>query len=161
MKRFFAKNKEDIYDLLFRIGMGWRIFYGSLRLMLGFALLRVIGTPLAYLFYRIMSPAIIEDPNDFLLRVTGPLLQHLSLTVTYFLAAYLIFWGIVDIFFSISLLKHRMWAFPVSIYLIGAFVLYELYRFSHTHSLILAGVIAIDLVLLWLIREEYHELKVR
>lgn len=147
-----------MYDLFFRIGMWWRILYGFLRLILGFVLLRLVGTPIADIFYKLMAHELIEDPRDFLMRAVSPLLQHLSFTVTYFLAAYLLFWGIIDILLSINLLKHKMWAFPVSIYLIGIFVLYEIYRFTHTHSLILACVIIIDMILIWLIRKEYLKL---
>ncbi len=158
LKIFSAKDNADIYDLLFRVGMGWRILYGFLRLILGFILLRLIGTPLSDIFYKVMSHELIEDPTDFLIQTVSPLLQHLSFTVTYFIAAYLIFWGIIDILLSINLLKHKMWAFPISIYLIGIFVLYEIYRFSYTRSFVLACVIIMDLILIWLIRREYHKL---
>jgi len=158
LKIFSAKDNTDIYDLLFRVGMGWRILYGFLRLILGFILLRFIGTPLSGIFYKVMNHELIEDPTDFLIRTVSPLVQHLSFTVTYFLAAYLIFWGIIDILLSMNLLKHERWAFPISIHLIGIFVLYEIYRFSYTHSLVLACVIVVDLILIWLIRREYHKL---
>jgi len=158
LKIFFAKDNTDAYDLFFRVGMIWRILYGSLRLILSFALLRLIGTPLSDLFFKIMSHELVEDPTDFLIQTINPFFQHSSFTVTYFLAAYLIFWGIIDIFLSINLLKQKLWAFPISIYLIGIFVLYEIYRFSRTHSFMLAGVIFIDLILIWLIRREYRKL---
>lgn len=159
LKKYLAKDNVDIYDLFFRVGMGWRIFYGSLRLILGFTLLRLIGTPLSDIFYKVMSHELIEDPTDLLVQTASPLLQHLSFRVTYFIAAYLIFWGIIDILLSINLLKHKKWAFPISIYLIAIFVIYEIYRFSYTHSLILAFIIIIDIVLIWLIRKEYNKLK--
>jgi uncharacterized membrane protein len=156
---FSEKHAIDSYDLLFRVGMWWRIVYGSLRLLLGFALFRIIGTPIADIFYKIMSHELIEDPNDFFMRISNPFFQNLTLSVTYFLAAYFIFWGIIDIFLSINLLQHKKWAFPISIYFIGFFVLYELYRFFHTYSLTLVGIICIDLVVMWLIRKEYYTQK--
>jgi len=139
--------------------MWWRIIYGSLRLILGFTLLKIIGTPVSDIFYTLMEHEIIEDPNDLLIQITNPFIQHLPFTITYFLAGYLIFWGIMDIFLSINLLKHRLWAFSVSIYIIGIFVLYEIYRFSYTHSYILAGVILVDLIIIWLIKKEYDNLR--
>ena len=65
------------------------------------------------------------------------------------------FWGFIDVTLSINMLKRRLWAFPVSIWLIALFVLYELYRFSHTHSFVLALVITADMTIMWLIRKEY------
>jgi uncharacterized membrane protein len=153
-----VSKKSDLYDSLFRIGMVWRIIYGALRLALGLGLLRVIGTPLSDLFYSLMGHEIIEDPGDALTQLLASILQHQSFTVTYFLASYLIFWGVIDIVLSFSLLKERLWAFPISIYLIGIFLLYEMYRYTHTHSLVLLGVIGIDIALIWLIRKEYKKL---
>ncbi|MEK7161046.1 MAG: DUF2127 domain-containing protein [Patescibacteria group bacterium] len=158
LKLFSIKDKDNIYGLLFRVGLWWRILYGFLRLALGFILLRLIGTPLADIFYKVMSHELIEDPTDFLIQTVSPFLRHWSFTVTYFLAGYLIFWGIIDILLSINLLKRKPWAFPVSIYLIGIFVLYEIYRFSYTYSLGLAYIIVVDLILLWLIKREQRKL---
>ncbi|MBU4480426.1 DUF2127 domain-containing protein [Patescibacteria group bacterium] len=159
IKLFSIKNNDDIYDLFFRFGMMWRIFYGFLRLALGFTLFLFIGTPLSDIFYKIMSYEIVEDPNDFLIQIANPVLHHFSFSVTYFLALYLIFWGVIDILLSINLLKHKLWAFPVSIYLIGIFILYKIYRFSHTLSSVLMFIIIIDLIIIWLINREYKKLK--
>ncbi|MBU1557454.1 DUF2127 domain-containing protein, partial [Patescibacteria group bacterium] len=145
------KNKSNLYEILFRIGLKWKIFYGFLRLILGFILFNFIGTPLADIFYKIMSHEIIEDPNDLLIQTFNPLLQHFSLNITYFLAFYIIFWGVIDIFISINLLKEKIWAFPISIYLISIFILYEISRFFYTHSFILLFVIIIDIILIWII----------
>ncbi|NQV93466.1 DUF2127 domain-containing protein [Candidatus Kaiserbacteria bacterium] len=153
------ENRLDTIDRLFRIGMWWRIAYGSLRLFLGLILFQLVGTPILDIFNKVMGHEIIEDPSDILMYVLSPLFQHLPFTVTYFVALYLILWGIIDIFLSVNLLREKMWAFPVSLYLIGIFICYEIYRFFHTHSLVLAIVIVIDCVLIWLIAKEYFRLK--
>lgn len=153
------KNGLDTIDRLFRIGMWWRIAYGAFRLFLGVILFQLVGTPVLDIFYKIMGHEIIEDPSDILMYVLNPLFQHLPFTITYFVAIYLIAWGIIDIFLSVNLLREKMWAFPVSFYLIGTFICYEIYRFLHTHSVVLALVIIIDCVLLWLIVKEYFRLK--
>lgn len=154
LKILYTKNNTDIYDLIFRVSMLWRILYGCLRLILGFILLRLINAPLSDIFYTLMNHELIEDPTDILIRAASPLFQHLSFTVTYFIAAYLIFWGLLDIFLSVNLLRERHWAYTTSIALIGAFVAYEIVRVWHTHSLILAGIIIVDLFILYLIRVE-------
>jgi uncharacterized membrane protein len=93
-----------------------------------------LNVPLADLLYRIMGQELIEDPSDILFTVTNYFLQLHSMQVTYFLSAYLIFWGIIDIFLSTSLLKHKMWAFPVSLWLI-AFLYYmnSIASYIHIH----------------------------
>jgi uncharacterized membrane protein len=46
----------------------------------------------------------------------------------------------------------------MSYLLITAFIVYELFRFTHTHSLVLLGVIIIDILVIWLIRREHKKL---
>lgn len=144
-----------ILNILFRVTMTGKIVYGTLRLILGFALLRLVGSPFSDIFYTLLSHELITDPNDILLQAVMPLLKYLAFPVTYFIAFYILFWGFLDIFLGISLLKDKIWAFPTSLILIGVFVIYEIYRFFHTHSVILACIIVIDLILMWLIYKEY------
>lgn len=153
------KNNPDTYERLFNIGMWWRIIYGVMRIVIGVMLLQHIGTPFLDLFYSLVGKDLIEDPDDILLKTVAPILEHTSFTVTYFLATYIIFFGVIDVVLSICLLKHKMWAFPTSMYLIAGFVAYEIYRFTHTHSLVLAYIIIVDIVVIWLIKKEYDNLR--
>ena len=155
------KEQGKVGDVLFQLGMYWRIVYGFLRLILASVLLRKIGTPVSQLVYSLAHREQAEDPGDLFLHFFNSILGHIPYSITYFLVFYLIFWGIVDIVLSISLLKHQLWAFSLSIYLIGVFVVYEIYRYFHTHSLTLLFIIFVDIVLMFLIRNEYTNLKAR
>jgi len=108
-----------------------------------------------------MSYELAEDHNDILYRFLFNILYNHPVYISYFLATYLIFWGFVDMFLSYNLLKHRLWAFPVSLVVIGLFVIYEIVRFTNTHSLILLSVILIDTLILFIIWNEYRKLKKR
>lgn len=139
--------------------MWWRIGYGFLRLIFGFFLLNVVGTSFPDIFYKLASHELTQDPNDVLIQIISPLVDHFPITVSYFVAIYFLFWGILDIALSILLLKHKMWAFPLTIVLIGVFVAYEAYRFTHTHSLTLLGVTVVDIVVAALVYREYRNHK--
>jgi len=134
-----ASSRDARIDFWFRIGMSWRIVYGCGRIALAIVLLSHIGTPFTDLFKSLMRHEIVEDPNDILVRIAEAGLAHGSFMVTRFLAAYLGFWGVIDIGLSTALLKNLRWAFPVSLTLIGLFLVYEVQRFTHTHSIVLAG----------------------
>lgn len=134
--------------------------YGILKLFFGLVLLKFINNSFAGLFYNLMSHELIEDPNDILVRAVGSILNQVTINISYFIAMYLIFWGTVDTFLSINLLKLRLWSYPISLILIGLFTLYEIYRFAHTHSIVLLIIIFIDLFILWLIDKEYKKLSV-
>lgn len=143
----------------FVMSMQWRIGYGILRIIFGLALLKVVKTPFLDILNALINHELGQDPNDFLYLSTSHLLTKHPLEVTYFLSFYFIFWGIIDIVLSHQLIKHRLWAFPLSMFLIGSFVLYEILRFAHNHSLVLLFIIFIDIGILWLIKDEYKKLK--
>lgn len=152
---------DDLEERLFITGMWWRIGYGLLRITFGLAILKVVGTPLLDVVTKIMSHELLSDPNDVLYTFLATLLTNYPLDISYFLAGYFIFWGVIDVTLSHNLIRHRLWAFPLSFTLIGLFLTYGLFRFSQTHSLILLGVLLVDGVILWLIWKEYQKLKVR
>ncbi len=150
---------EQVLSLFFRVATWLRIGYGSLRILLGLTLLKFIGTPFTDLLIGLMSHEITEDPSDALFQFIYNLVNDHSFTVTYFLAIYLLFWGSVEVFLSIALLKRILWAYPLTILLIVIFVIYEMYRVFHTHSLILVLIIIVDLGIAYIIDREYRRLK--
>lgn len=147
---------RDSYNTLFTFGMWWRIAYGATRLAIGVTLLSVVGTPLSVLFYRLTAHELAMDPDNSLLLYVGHSLTHHNFMVTYFLAGYLIFWGVVDMVLSYNVLRNKLWAFPASLALISFFIVYEMFRFTHTHSAVLLGIIVVDLALVLLIGHHYR-----
>ena len=146
-------------SFLFRLSMWWRIFYGVLRLILGITILRIVGKPLSQFVYTLMSHEISGKKGDAVLEMLYRFLEIHQFTASYFIAGYFIFWGSVDIFLSVCVLKGIKKAYPVTMGLIVLFVCYGAFRFSHTHSLILLSVIVIDLGILLLINQEYKKIR--
>ncbi len=146
-------------SLLFQLSMLWRIIYGLLRLVMGVAFLRLIGQPLSEFIYTLLAHEVTGKGSDAVLGKIFQLFETHDFTVTYFIATYFIFWGIVDIVLSLSLLRRIKIAFPITMVLILLFICYGIFRFSYTHSLVLLGVIIIDIGIVYLINREYEKLK--
>lgn len=144
---------------LFIISMWWRISYGALRIVTGLTLLQYVHRPLYDLVAQLMRTELIEDPADTLVFTVVTYLQHHSLQITYFAAVYFLFWGVIDIVLSLCLLKHQLWAFPLSLSLIVSFMVYEISRFLHTGSWLLILLLAVDSFVFWIIYREYRFLK--
>ncbi len=147
-----------VEDRFFVLSMWWRIAYGTLRIIFGFALLKAVGSPVLEVITNLMSFELVEDPTDKLYGLVSQLLGQDPLYVSYFLAIYFIFWGLVDVILSINLLRGKIWAFPASLLLIGGFIIYEFIRFTYTHSLILLFIILVDIAIFWFIEREYKRL---
>ena len=150
---------ENHLPFLFRASMWWRIFYGFLRIILGTVLLRMTGQTVSDFVYTLLSHEITGDMSDVVLGKLYVLFEIHDFTITHFLALYFLFWGTVDIILSICLLKHIVRIFPIAMGLIVLFILYGIIRFSITHSLVLLGIIFLDICILYLINNEYGVLK--
>lgn len=148
-------------SFVFLLSMWWRIFYGVLRIILGFVLLKLVGSSFTDLLTTLMTHEITLDPTDALFQFIYTLIEDHSFTVTYFVAAYLLFWGTIDVVLSVQLLRNKLWAFPVSMWLMILFVLYATYRVLHTHSLLLLGVIVLDIFIINIVYQKYRLLKKR
>lgn len=158
MKQYVSKR--GLEHNLFNVAMRWRIGYGILRIVFGLTLLKIVNAPLLEIISALMRHELVEDPSDALYAfVSSMLIQH-PVYVTYFLALYFIFWGIIDVVLSYNLIKRKRWAFPASFIVIGLFIAYEIARLSYTHSHILFGVILLDTVILLLIWREYQKVRI-
>ncbi len=145
-------------SILFKLSMWWRIFYGLLRLFVGIALLRLIGQPLSEFVYTLMAHEITGKTGDAVLEKIYLLFETHDFTVTYFIASYFIFWGIIEIILSFCLLRRVRSAFPITMAFIVVFICYSIFRLTHTHSLILLSVIIIDIGIFYLIKHEYSRI---
>jgi uncharacterized membrane protein len=84
----------------------------------------------------------------------GWLERHFPLTEQHFYAFYLLSHGLVKSVLVVGLLREKLWAFPASIAVFGAFIVYQLYRYSYTHE---PGLIALSIFDLFVIGLAVHE----
>ena len=84
-----------------------------------------------------------------------------SLTVSQhdFVAFYLLTHGVVKIVLVYGLLRERMWSYPVSFVVFSGYIVYQLYRFTFTHSLLLIVLSIFDAFILTLAVHEYRLLR--
>ncbi len=146
-------------NLLFRIAMWWRIIYGFLRIFVGVTFLKLNGQQLSELTYQLMAHEITGPTGDAVLEHVYSFFEIHDFTVTYFIAIYFLFWGFVEIILALCLLRRIESAFPITMGLIVLFICYGVFRYTHTHSGVLALVLVIDVAILYLINTEYKKLK--
>jgi len=102
-----------------------------------------------------------EDPDDWFATKLRQVVHSLSSDSTLFVGLYLIAHGLVKIFLVAGLLRNKVWAYPAALWFLGIFILYQLYRFGHTHSLGLLALSAFDLFVAWLVWLEYRSRRQR
>jgi uncharacterized membrane protein len=78
---------------------------------------------------------------------------------TTFASLYLFSHGIVKLALVICLLLNKLWAYPLTIVVFIAFMVYQVHRFTHTHAWSLIALTVFDAVIVFLTWEEYQQQK--
>lgn len=102
---------------------------------------------------------LVEDPNDFIATHVQHFIPYFTSHSQFFIAAYLISHGVIKLFLVIGLIRNKLWAYPVAIGVFGAFILYQIYRYTHTHSVFLVFLTVFDLFLIAITWHEYKYAK--
>src|SRR5260221_4799239 len=78
----------------------------------------------------VVQRELIEDPQDFTANYLIAT-SHVSVSLQFFTAIYLLIHGVIKIVIVVGLLKNKLWAYPLGITVFSAFVLYQLYQYGY------------------------------
>lgn len=151
------RNREAYVRKIFVWSVLLKAFDGVIEILAGIALL-FTGSIMSMLEIFIHNE-LIDDPNDFLATHLEHLLPIFTAHAGVFASVYLLSHGIVKIFLVVGLLREKLWAYPSAMVVFTLFILYQLYRYAHTHSLSLIILTVLDLVVIILTWHEYQYLK--
>jgi len=98
---------------------------------------------------------LIVDPNDLIATHLRGMAEQFSVGTKHFYALYLLSHGVVKLLLVIGLLRNKLWSYPVSLVVLGLFIVYQLYRFSYTHGIGLVALTVFDIFVMGLIWHEY------
>ena len=111
----------------------------------------------AALVVRLTAPELGEDPEEWHANYLAGALQHFAAHSKVFASIYLVVHGLIKIILVAGLLwGRRLWAYPASLWFLAAFIAYQMYRFTSTHSMWLVLLTVLDLVVAYLIWREYQ-----
>jgi uncharacterized membrane protein len=142
-----------------------QLFEVSVWLKGAHALIECIGGILLYLVTTdtiaawvnmITQDELIEDPNDFLAGHLSQMASQFSVASKEFYAFYLLSHGLIKLLLVIGLLRGKLWSYPASLAALGAFMVYQVYRYSYTHSPGLLALTVFDAVVMVLIWHEWR-----
>ena len=148
-------NERRVHQI-FEISVLLKGAHALIECIGGLALIFVSTSTIRGLVNALTQDELIEDPNDF---VAGHLLtfaQNFTVSTQHFYAFYLLSHGIVKVFLVVGLRRKRLWAYPVSLVVLGLFIAYQLYRFSYTHGVGLIILTVFDVIVMGLIWREYR-----
>lgn len=151
-----AVDERRIHQI-FEIGVWLKGVHALLECVGGILLYVVTTDAIASWVNAFAQEELIEDPNDFIAGYLSQTASHFSVASKEFYAFYLLSHGLIKLLLVVGLLRGKLWSYPASLAALGAFMIYQVYRYSYTHSfglLVLTIFDAIVMVLIW------HEWKV-
>lgn len=74
---------------------------------------------------------------------------------------YLLSHGAVKVVLVIALLMNKLWAYPLMITVLATFIVYQVYRFSYSHSVSMILLTVFDVVVISLTWIEYQQQRSR
>lgn len=145
-----------------------RIFVASVLFKGVHALIEIVGGIALYLvstetivrtINRWSYDELIEDRNDWVANHLLDFSRHFSVAEHGFYAFYLLSHGIIKSVLVLGLLREKLWAYPASFAVFGAFIAYQLYRYSFTQDFGLILLSIFDLFVIYLAVHEYRLLR--
>jgi uncharacterized membrane protein len=150
-------NERNIHRI-FKISILMKGAHAVIEIAGGLALYLVTTGTIVNVVKLATQEELIEDPNDYIASHLLAMAQHFSVASKSFYAFYLLSHGAIKLLLVVGLLRNQVWSYPASLVAMAAFIIYQLYRFSYTHSRGLIVLTVFDLVVIALI---WHEWRVR
>src|SRR5262245_41216274 len=126
--------KSTIARHLFNISIIAKGVDGVLETIGGILLFFVSPQQIYSIIQKITQHELSKDHRDIIASYLLNSTSHLTKGVTTFAAMYLLWHGVVKIGLVAALMLKRKWAYPAAIAAFTIFLIYQLYRYAHTHS---------------------------
>jgi uncharacterized membrane protein len=149
-------SKEKRIRQFFLLSVSLKGIHSVIEIVGGLLLLVVPPDAITRFIVSFTQEELLEDPHDLIANYALHVASTISLSTTIFGGLYLLSHGIIKIILVIALLKNKLWAYPWSLVVLGSFILFQIYRFTFTHSLALIVLTVFDLAVIWLIWREYQ-----
>ncbi len=152
-------RRGRIAHILFDISVVTKGVDGALEILGGVLLSFLNPMQIHNVIRALTEHELSEDPRDLLATYLRNSTQHLSGAAQAFAATYLLWHGIVKLTLVAALLLRRRWAYPTAILAFLLFLVYQLYRYSHTGAPELLVLSILDVFVIGLTWLEYRRLR--
>jgi uncharacterized membrane protein len=142
----------------FRAGITLKGIDGILEAVAGAILWFVHASALNRFARIVLRHDLPFDRHEFVTIHLFRATQNLA-TARHFVAVYLVLHGVIKAALVTALWFDALWAYPLTIAVFAVFSGYQLYRFTHTHSLALLFITILDALIIYLTWWEYRDHK--
>lgn len=131
---------------------------GLLEVAGGFLLLFLSPERLSRLTRLLTQHELSEDPRDLVANFLLSFSAAFSVSAQHFGVLYLASHGLVKCLLVVLLWRKKLWAYPLTIASLVAFIAYQVYRYALSPSGLLAALTVLDLFMIVLTYLEYQRI---
>jgi uncharacterized membrane protein len=151
--------KQILLHDSFRVGITLKGLDGVLEILASIALYSITPAKMTELVKRLVEHMLSRMPNGYLAAHLISASQKLNNDSRQFAIFYLLAHGSVKVVLVVCLWLNRLWAYPLTIAIFGLFMLYQMGRFAHTHSITMVLLTIFDGVVIYLTWVEFQQQK--
>ena len=144
---------------IFVVSVLFKGLHALIEIVGGVALYLVSTATIVDAIRRYSYDELVEDKHDWIATHLLDFARHFSVAEHNFYAFYLLSHGLIKAVLVAGLLREKLWAYPASFAVFGAFIAYQLYRYSFTHDIGLILLSIFDLFVIALAVHEYRLLR--
>ena len=144
---------------IFVVSVLFKGLHAVIEIVGGVALYLISTEAIVTAIQRYSYDELVEDKHDWIATHLLDFARHFSVAEHNFYAFYLLSHGLIKAVLVAGLLREKLWAYPASFAVFGAFIAYQLYRYSFTHDIGLILLSIFDLFVIALAVHEYRLLR--
>jgi uncharacterized membrane protein len=152
-------NEQGVLHKAFILGVLLKGLNAVLQIAGGAALLLVPPETVISWLTQMTPEKYLMDPDSILVKTVLDFGDYCTTEGKIFLSVYLLSHGIMKMIVIGFLLLGYRWAYPAMGILLIGFIVYQVYKYSFTHSYWLIWLTVLDLFLLFLTWMEYRHVK--
>lgn len=152
-------NAKFILHETFRAGILMKGIDGLLEMTGGTLLWFIKPSAMSAFIQVLCQHELSRDPHDFIAADLLHISERLAHSDPLFASIFLLSHGFVKVLLAVVLWLGELWAYPVAMVVFSAFIAYQIYRYTHTHSIGLLVLTVFDVGIVWLTWNEYRARK--
>jgi uncharacterized membrane protein len=145
----------------FRVGITLKGLDGILEVLASLALYLTSPAQMTEFVRRLVEHMVARMPNGYLAAHLIAASQKLNNDSREFAVVYLLTHGLVKVILVVCLWMNKLWAYPLTIAVFGLFMIYQMGRFAHTHSISMVLLTVFDGLIIYLTWMEFQQQKKR
>jgi len=152
-------NPKRLLHIGFDIGLLLKGLNAVAEIIGGFALMFLNPERMNHLMGLLSGGELSEDPKDLIANYLVTFGHNFTADAQSFAVFYMLSHGIVKLAVILLLWKGRLWAYPLSVLVFVAFIVYQLHRYTVTHSIFMPLLTLLDIVMIFLTVMEYRRIR--